>query len=106
MRTAGAEVVGDLVRTPRRGDIRLQHDQVRGIHGSQIQSLHMLVVQFHLIVWIQIAGQRSQAQRRKQRVLDRPEQRTGRLGKRRQDHRHAHHLTIATSRGHERAVNS
>jgi hypothetical protein len=65
------------------GDVDLDDNQVRDI--VECQRLDMLVLDDRAIVRIEIGGERGKAERRKQRVLDRPEERTGRLGQRRQD---------------------
>ena len=80
----GAVVVGERVGAGGRGDVDLDDHQVRLV--VQVEPLHMLVLERHLVVVIQIAGERRQAERREERVLDGPEEGAEGFGERRQDH--------------------
>jgi hypothetical protein len=84
-------VVREPVRPRGRGDVDLDHHQVRAVVDAE--RLDVLVLQVHLGIGRQVARQRGEAEGRKQRVLDRPEERAQRLGQRRQDHLHAHGAT-------------
>ena len=72
----------------RRRDVDLDHDQVGRV--VEVERLDVLVLNLDLVVVVQVAGQRGQAERREQRVLDRPPERARRLGQRRQDHLDLH----------------
>ena len=91
---AGTVRVGQLVRAAGRGDVDLDHHEV-GPVVVEVEPPHVLVPDPHLVVRAQVPGQRRQAQRREQRVFDRPEERAGRLGQRRQDHGHPHGKRLA-----------
>ncbi len=92
---AGPVRVGQLVGAAGRRDVDLDHHEV-GPVAVEVQPLHVLVPDPHLVVRAQVPGQGRQPQRGKQRVLDRPEERAGRLGQRRQDHRDAHEKEART----------
>jgi hypothetical protein len=96
VRAPGAVVVGQLVGAPRRGDVDLDHHQVRLV--GEVDLLHVLVGHRHLVVRVEVPGERGQAERREQRVLDRTEERRGRLGQGRQDHLDAHAPLDAAAR--------
>ena len=81
-------MIRQLVGPPGRGDVDLDHHQVGRV--VQHQGLDVLVLDRDLVVGRQIAGQGRQAERREQRVLDRPKPRAGGLGEGRQDHLDAH----------------
>jgi len=87
--TPPAVPVGELVRAPSGRDVRLDDHQVGSV-VLDVEALDVLVEDPHLVVVAQIAGQRGEAERRKQRVLDGPEERALRLRQRGQDHRHSH----------------
>ena len=65
----GAVVVGVAVGAAGRGDVRLDDDQVRLI--VEAQRLDVLVLQVDLVVRVEVSGQRREAERREERVLDR-----------------------------------
>ena len=85
---APAVRVGDLVGAARAGDVDLDRHQVGRVSGRE--RLNVLVGDFRFVLRRQIGGERGQAERRKERVLDRAEERAGGLGERRKDEFHAH----------------
>src|SRR5207248_6781246 len=80
---AGAVASGDLIRAIRVRDVDLNDDQVRFV--IEIELLDMLVLQRNLESRIEVRGQRGQSEGRKERVLDRPPEGTGRLRQRRKN---------------------
>ena len=85
---ARAVQVRQLVGPSRRGDVRLDHDQLRVV--VEPDPLDVLVLESHLVVGVEVRRQRRQPQRREQRVLHRAEERARRLGERREHHLHPH----------------
>src|SRR5258708_25411834 len=85
-----ARVVGEFVRTPRRRDVDLDHDQV----GLVIQAklFDVLVTDRDFIAIVQVGGQGGEAERREQRILDGPEEWTRGFGQRGQDHLDSHRI--------------
>ncbi len=81
VRPAAAVVVRDLVGAVSGGDVHLDHHQVGLV--VQVQGLHVLVLEGHLVAFIQVARQGRQPEGWKERVLDRPPERAFRLGQRR-----------------------
>ena len=80
--------IGDLVGATGGRDVHLDHDEVRLVVERDL--LDMLVPDRDVIVSRQVASERRQTERGKERVLDRPEEWTRRLGERREDHLDAH----------------
>src|SRR5581483_3623153 len=95
-----AIVVRDAIGPMSGRDIDLNHHQVRLV--VEVEPFDVLILDVDLVVRIEVAGQRGEAEWGKQRVLDRPEERTGRFGERGKDHFHLHRAlssrTIETSR--------
>ena len=97
---ARAIAVRDPVRPVRVRDVDLDHDEVRRVVRGQ--ALDVLVDDHRLVVRPQVGGERRQAERREQRVLDRPPVRARRLGQGGQDEldaeralaRHALHCKV------------
>src|SRR5689334_24608792 len=81
-------MVGERIGAGRRGNINLDDDQIRLI--GEIEPFHMLILKRHLVVVVQIARERRQAERREERILDGAEVGAERLGQRGQDHLHLH----------------
>jgi len=52
----------------RRGDVDLNHHEIRRV--VQVEHLHVLVLDGHVGLLAKVRGQRGQAERREQRVLD------------------------------------
>jgi hypothetical protein len=82
---AASRAVGvrDRVGAKGIGDVDLDDDQVRGVLDRQ--ALDVLVNDRGLVVVVQIGGQCCEAERREQRVLDRPPVRARRFGQGGQD---------------------
>ena len=83
-----AVVIRDAIGAVRGGDVDLNDDEVRRV--VQVERLHVLVLNLHVVVIAQIRGQRREAERREQRVLDGTPERARRLRQRRQDHLDLH----------------
>src|ERR1051326_2933945 len=66
--TPGAIMVGQLISPVSRSDIDLDHHQLRVI--VQIQLLHMFILDSYLVIFMQISGQRSQAEGWKKGIFD------------------------------------
>src|SRR6185312_15405022 len=81
---------------PRRGDVRLDDDEVRPPERRQVEPLDVLVVQRDVVAAVQVAGERGEPEGREQRVLDRPEERAGGFGQSGEDHHDAHASTLGT----------
>ena len=62
-----AVVVRDAIGTVRRGDVDLDDHQVRRV--VQVERLHVLVLNLHVVVLAQVRGQRGQAERRNSEYL-------------------------------------
>jgi hypothetical protein len=92
IRATPAIMVGDAVRTGRRGDVYLDDDEVGCI--IEVDRLDVFVVERDLVVVSQVPSERRQTEGREERVLDRAKERTVRLGQRRQDHLDAHGSSI------------
>jgi len=75
---ASAIPVRDLVGATSRRDIDLDHDEVRLVIERDL--LDVLVPDRDVSVIGEVTGERCEPKRRKQRVLDRPEEGAGRLG--------------------------
>ena len=73
-------------------DVDLDHHHVR--HVVEKDLLNMFVRNRDLVVRIEVGGESGQSQRRKQRVLDRPEQGTRGLGESRKNHFDAHEVNL------------
>lgn len=89
---ATAEVIRDVVRAVRVGDVSLHDDQV-GPRQAAIKRQIRLYVFVHdagrVTIGVQVRGELGKAQGRKQRVFDRPPKRTGGLREGGQDEQHA-----------------
>jgi hypothetical protein len=83
MRTPAPILVSDAIGAVCRGDVDLDHDQVRPV--IQLKRLDMFVLDFSLIAIVQVPGERREAKRREQRVLNRAPQRARRLHQSGQD---------------------
>src|SRR6185369_6893332 len=89
--------IGERVRSPRAGDVHLNHDQVQSIRvvGGR-GALHVLVDDHGVVVRSEIGRQGSQAERREERVLDGPPVRARGFGQGGEDELHAQ----GSGRGH------
>jgi len=58
-------------------DVDLDDDEIRRV--VEVERFDVLVLNLHVVV-LQVRGERREAERRKERVLDRTKERTGRLG--------------------------
>jgi hypothetical protein len=76
--SAPAIVIGQLVGPAGGRDVGLDHHQVGLV--VEVERFDVLVLERDLIVVVEIAGQRGEAEGREQRVFDRPEERALRLG--------------------------
>ncbi len=81
-------VVGQGVGPVGVGDVHLDHHEVGGI--VQVEFFHVFVLEGGLVVGGEVGGQRRQAQRREQGILDGAPVRAFGLGKRRKDKLYAH----------------
>jgi hypothetical protein len=63
-------VVRYSVRTVCGRDVDLDDDQIRCV--LEIEPFHVFILNLGLVFVSQVAGQRGEAERRKERVLDRP----------------------------------
>jgi hypothetical protein len=77
-RSACAIRVGQPVRAAGVGDVDLNHHEIRPV--VELQRRHVLVFEHGFVAGRQIRGQGGEAERRKERVLDGPPVRAGRLG--------------------------
>ena len=84
VRAFAAIMIGQCIGAIGRRDIHLNHHQIGFVVEAQF--LDVLVLNLDLVVGTQITGERGQAQRRKQRILDRPPERAGGFGQCGQDH--------------------
>jgi hypothetical protein len=82
-RSPRAVVIGETVGAVGVGDVDLDDDQVRTVVG--VEPLDVLVDNHGVVVGRQIRGERGEAERREQRVLDRTPVRAGRFGQGRED---------------------
>ena len=73
-------MIRDAVRAIGGGDVDLNHDKVRFV--VEPQPLDVLVLDLGLVVLVEVGSKGGKAQRREQRILDRPPERAGRLGQR------------------------
>ena len=80
---AGAVVVGEPIRTVGVGDVDLDDDEIGLVVSGQ--PLDVLVDDHRLVVRREVGGERGQAERRKERVLDGAPVRTGRFRQRGED---------------------
>ena len=69
-------------------NVDLHHNQVRPI--VKLEFLDMLIRDRDFISWIEVRRKRRKAQRREERIFDRPEQGTRRFGECRENHLYAH----------------
>ena len=90
--TACAVEIGNLVGPIGVGDVHLDHHQFRIV--VEAQGFHMLVDQSQFIGRLAISREGRQPQRRKQRILDRPEVGAGRFGQCRQDELDTHEAML------------
>jgi hypothetical protein len=79
--------VGQCVGAPRVRDVDLDDDEVWAVVVSTRSTCSSTID--GLVVVTQVGSERGEAERRKQRVLDRTPERTGRFSQRRQDELHA-----------------
>ena len=86
-------MVGDPIRAGGGRDVDLDHHHVR--HVVEKERLNMFVGDRDLVVPIEVGGESGQTQRRKQRVLDRPEQGTRGLGESRKNHFDTHEVDFS-----------
>ena len=80
--------IRDLIGATSRRDVGLQHDQVGFV--LEIQALDVLIADLDVVVGFAVGGQRCQAERREERVLDRPEEGARRFRQGGQDHLDLH----------------
>ena len=83
----GAVRVGERVGAARVGDVDLNGDEIGTVVAWSGRDV--LVDDLGLVVWVEVGGERGQAERREQRVFDRPPVRAGGFGQGRQDELHA-----------------
>src|ERR1700722_2205200 len=67
-RSLAPVMIGNPVRPVCIGDVNLDHDQLRRV--TKRERLHMLVHNGGVVIGREVGGERGQAQRRKQRILD------------------------------------
>src|SRR5258706_11876295 len=72
-----AIVIREAIRAVRGSDVDLDDDKVGRV--VQVEPLHVLVLNLDVVVLTEKPGQRRQAERREQRVLDRTPERGRRL---------------------------
>jgi hypothetical protein len=92
MGAAATVLVGEAVGTPGRRDVDLDCDEVGRTPGVQL--LDVLVLDPHLVPGPEVAGERRQAERREEGVLDGPEEGALRLGEGGQDQLDPHRRTV------------
>ena len=88
VRAVRAIVIGDAIRAIRGRDVDLNDDEVR--RPVEVEPLHVLVLDLHVVVIAKICGERRQAERREERILDGTPECARRLSERRQDHLDVH----------------
>src|SRR5437899_6352233 len=88
--SAPAIVVGELVRPSSRRDVNLDYYEIGLV--VQPQLFDVLITNRDVIVVAQVGGKRCEAERREERVFDRPKERARGFGKGRQDHLDSHRV--------------
>ena len=84
--------VRQAIRAVGVGDVDLDHDQIRRTAVVDRQRLDVLVFDRRLVVGRQVRGERRQAERWEERILDWAPEGARRFGQRRQDEPHSHTL--------------